>query len=366
MLVDRRRLVVGITVGILVVTLTPTGSRAGQEFSFCLGCGWRWLSDGLLNVGLFVPLGMAAGWQARSFWRVLLAGALLSTLIELAQTIVPGRDPQLADIMFNTVGAGCGAIIGYRPRTWLVPSTRAAVRFLVGAIVVISLVIAGTGTLLEPVVPVGSSNQLATIAALAQGQARFRFTAPQVDPPITLTPVTYLYDSTYTEWLSVWRIGNDVVVRYRSRARLFGLDQPDYVAKSVFGGVTSVAAMPVELWRESRHWCIRVGGNQNCRVGPTVGRGWSVLFYPDAIGQRWGSLIDACWAAALLMSLGFWTRRRTVIVTIAGAAVLFALAPAMIGLVPTPLGQWLGGAVGAAAGYAASLLVQAQLPSSPS
>ena len=137
------------------------------------------------------------------------------------------------------------------------------------------------------------------------------------------------------------------------------------MVKSVFGGA-AIDSMSVELWRESRHWCIRVGVRQDCRVGPTVGRGWSVLFYPDAIGQRWGSLIDACWAAALLIPLGFWTRRRTVIVTIAGATLLFALAPAMIGLVPTPLGQWLGGAIGAAVGYAASLLVQARPSSSPS
>jgi hypothetical protein len=280
--------------------------------------------------------------------------------------IVPGRDPQLADIIFNTIGAACGAIIGYRPRAWLAPSTRAAVRFLVGAIVVIALLIAGTAALLAPVVPVGSSGQLATIAALAHGQARFRFTAPPSAPPITLTPLTYLYDSTYTEWLAVGRIGDDAVVRYRSRTRLFGLDQPDYVAKSVFGGAATGDSMSVDLWRESRHWCIRVGARQDCRVGPTVGRGWSVLFYPDAIGQRWGSWIDACWAAALLIPLGFWTRRRTVIVTITGAAVLFALAPAMIGLVPTPLDQWLGGVIGAAAGYAASLLVQSRLPSSPS
>jgi hypothetical protein len=364
---DRRRFVVGgVTVGILVATLTPTGGRAGQEFSFCLGCGWRWLSDGLLNIGLFVPLGVAAGWHARSFWRVLLAGALLSTLIELTQTIVPGRDPQLADIIFNTIGAACGAIIGYRPRAWLVPSTRAAVRFLIGAIVVIALVIAGTAALLAPDIPVGSSGQLATIAALAKGEARFRFNAPPVAPPITLTPLTYLYDSTYTEWLAVGRVGNDAVVRYRSRARLFGLDQPDYVAKSAFGVAAPGDSLLVDLWRESRHWCIRAGARQDCRVGPTVGRGWSVLLYPDAIGQRWGSLIDACWAAALLIPLGFWTRRQTVIVTIAGAAILFALAPAMIGLVPTPLGQWLGGAIGAAAGYAASLLVHARPPSPPS
>jgi hypothetical protein len=161
-------------------------------------------------------------------------------------------------------------------------------------------------------------------------------------------------------------MGNDAVVRYRARARLFGLDQPDYVAKSMFAGATTGAPVPVELWRESRHWCLRVGARQDCRVGPTVGRGWSVLFYPDAIGQRWGNLIDACWVAALLIPLGFWTRRRTAIVTILGAAVLFALAPAMIGLVATPLAQWLGGVIGAAIGYAASLLVQHRLPSAPS
>lgn len=360
MIFDRRRVVVAaITVVILAVTLTPPGGGVRQEFSFCVACGRRWLSDGLLNIALFVPLGIAAGWNARSFWRVALASALLSTLIELIQLAVPGRDPELADIIFNAAGAACGAIVGYRPRSWLVPGPRQAARFLVGSIAVIALVIGGTAALLAPVsAPVESRGQLLPIEALEQGHARLRLAAPAGAPPATVTALAYFYDSTYIEWLLVGRVGNDAVIRYRSRAQLVGLDQPDYVAKSAFVGTASSGEIRVEVWRESHHWCIHVGANQNCQLGPTVGRGWSVLLYPDAIGQRWGSLLDACWAAALLIPLGFWARRRTVALTITGAAVLFALAPAATGLVPTPIAQWVGGVVGAGVGYAFSLVVR--------
>jgi hypothetical protein len=365
---DRHKLVVGgITVAILAVTLTPTGGGGGHEFSVCLGCGRRWLSDGLLNTALFVPFGIASGWNARSFWRVVVAGALLSTIIELTQTVVPGRDPELADIIFNTAGALCGAIIASRPHSWLVPSPRRAVQFLVGSIVAIASVIAVTGALLAPMsVRNEVSGQLAPVAALARRGARLTFTGPAMPPPSTLTPLMYFYDTTYMEWLFVGRFRNDAVVRYRSRAWRFGLDQPEYVARSVFEGAATGAQTRVELWRESHHWCIRVAAKHDCRLGPTVGRGWSVLFYPDAIGERWGGLVDACWAAALLIPLGFWTRGRTVVLAVVGAIALFALVPTATRLVSTPLEQWFGGLVGVAIGYALSRLARSGVSSAAS
>jgi VanZ family protein len=107
--------VAAVVLVILVLTLLPSGNSPPRPFSFHVGPGRRWLADGILNICLFVPLGLAAGWSSRSPLKAILAGILLSTGIELAQTIVPGRDPSLSDIVFNTIGALSGAMIVRRP-----------------------------------------------------------------------------------------------------------------------------------------------------------------------------------------------------------------------------------------------------------
>jgi glycopeptide antibiotics resistance protein len=109
---SRRGLIVAaVVLVILVLTLLPSGNSPPRPFSLHVVLGRRWLADGFLNICLFVPLGLAAGWDSRSPLKAILAGILLSTGIELAQTIVPGRDPSLSDIVFNTIGVLSGAMI---------------------------------------------------------------------------------------------------------------------------------------------------------------------------------------------------------------------------------------------------------------
>jgi glycopeptide antibiotics resistance protein len=81
----------------------------------------RWLHDLLairesvievaLNVLLFVPLSLV-GWyvvrQGIAFWVV--AGLVLSVIIELVQLTIPGRTTTLSDVIANTSGAALGAL----------------------------------------------------------------------------------------------------------------------------------------------------------------------------------------------------------------------------------------------------------------
>lgn len=64
----------------------------------------------LLNVVLFVPLGaglaLLTSW---SWWRVALAAAAASTVVELLQLVLP-RDPDPLDVVTNTLGALVGAL----------------------------------------------------------------------------------------------------------------------------------------------------------------------------------------------------------------------------------------------------------------
>lgn len=64
--------------------------------------------DYVQNVVLFLPMGWIASRGRWSFWRTVLAGALLSGGIEFAQQWVVGRTSQASDILFNTSGAALG------------------------------------------------------------------------------------------------------------------------------------------------------------------------------------------------------------------------------------------------------------------
>ncbi|MDP9203224.1 MAG: VanZ family protein [Gemmatimonadota bacterium] len=127
--------VTGIVILILVLTLSPSGDRSLQPFSLAFALDLHGVADNLLNVGLFVPLGLAIGWKSRRLASAVLCGLLLSTAIELTQTIVPGRDPGLSDIVFNTLGAGLGVLLGRHPRAWLVPSGRTSIVLTISSVI---------------------------------------------------------------------------------------------------------------------------------------------------------------------------------------------------------------------------------------
>lgn len=64
------------------------------------------------NVALFVPFGWLAAWwlPGWSVARVVVAGALISVVIEVVQTATPlDRTGSVIDVLANTVGVACGA-----------------------------------------------------------------------------------------------------------------------------------------------------------------------------------------------------------------------------------------------------------------
>jgi glycopeptide antibiotics resistance protein len=95
-----------------IVTLSPAFSVREKVFIWELARNPADVTEGLLNVALFVPLGAALNLAGLSVRRTLLAGLALSTSIELLQLLViPGRFGQLQDILANTIGAAIGALL---------------------------------------------------------------------------------------------------------------------------------------------------------------------------------------------------------------------------------------------------------------
>ena len=117
---------------LLSVALIVYGSLYPWHFDFSRGpapaillSSWpthwdRWdMRDGVLNVLLYAPLGLAGFLllarrlpRASAFAVATAAGAVLSVTMELSQVYVPGRTPSLFDVLTNSVGTVAGAIVG--------------------------------------------------------------------------------------------------------------------------------------------------------------------------------------------------------------------------------------------------------------
>lgn len=114
-----------------LATLWPQ-PPAPVDSNFCLICGSFGTVDALLNVLLFVPLGIGLSFLERSTRRAVLAMCVLSIAIEAAQFfVIPGRDSTLGDILANTLGGALGFIAARRWRSIVKPSPRSAGRLAV-------------------------------------------------------------------------------------------------------------------------------------------------------------------------------------------------------------------------------------------
>lgn len=100
---------------VVAVTLFPAvTAMPGGELNLIIGFGDSSPEDFAFNLILFVPLGVTAAATARTGgsdrrWIGIVAGAaLLSYMLEVMQTLLPGRFPSLLDVAANTVGATAG------------------------------------------------------------------------------------------------------------------------------------------------------------------------------------------------------------------------------------------------------------------
>lgn len=75
---------------------------------------WGWLSQDLLNMTLFVPLGMTGYLVTkRSAGKTVLIGALLSAFVETTQYLTKLGFFETDDIINNTIGTAVGATLSY-------------------------------------------------------------------------------------------------------------------------------------------------------------------------------------------------------------------------------------------------------------
>src|SRR5690606_31700674 len=126
------------------ITLHPQPELDAAALRGCLLCRPRAVADAVLNVAMFVPVGMLLATVLRPLPTVAVALALTSA-IELLQLLVPGRDPSPGDILFNTLGAAVGLAILRVGHGWLRPGARLGTGLAVGWTALAVGVMFGTG-----------------------------------------------------------------------------------------------------------------------------------------------------------------------------------------------------------------------------
>jgi len=374
-------LIVLALIAIGAATLTPIyGPQSPPGFA-CVFCGERALADVLVNIILFAPLGIGLALSGTPVRRALLVGALASAIVECAQLAIPGRDPSLGDVIVNTVGtwAGIGFVWFVRELTRL--DHRVASLLSVAASLDVALAVIVTGLLLRPAFPhtaywgqwtpnLGHLEwyrgrvQDARVAgrevrsrriedsgwvrnALLRGDTvEVEFAAgPRVSALASLFSV---YDENQQEIFLVGPDREDVVLRYRTRASAFRLDQPDVRVVGGWPTLKQGGQYSVHTWSPSRgDWCVRGPAGEHCGLGFTIGSGWGILYYAEWFPAWLRELLSVGWAAALLVPAGFLLRRRwESLATIVIAVLALSVLPDTVALRPTSGIEWFGATVG--------------------
>jgi hypothetical protein len=381
-------------VAIGMATLVP-GRGPGAEPSFgCIVCGERGLADAIVNVILFVPLGAGLALLGTRVRGAVLGGALASALVEFAQlTVIPGRDPSVGDLLFNTLGtvAGYGVLL-------LAPilarlDDRTAARLSIAAALDVVLAVALTGWLFQPSFPRTAywgqwtpnlghlewyrgrvrSSRIDGVAVRSRriedsGWARDALLAGKpieveatAGPPVgRLGSLFSVYDENRTEIVLLGPDRDDLVFRYRTRASAWRLDQPDLRLRDGMRAITAGQEIAVRSWSPaSGEYCLRIGDRAECGLGLTIGTGWGLLLYAESFPPWFKQLLATGWTAALLVPTGFLIRRRweSVIALAMSLAAISAL-PIVMALRPTALLEWLGVGFGLAGGGVAAWWVR--------
>ncbi|HET9982675.1 MAG TPA: VanZ family protein [Longimicrobiales bacterium] len=383
--------------GILRLTLTPAADASTEALRLtCIVCGQQGGADAVLNVLLFAPVALLLGALGVPGRRALLATALLSLGIETAQAFVPGRDPALGDLLFNSLGGVLGWSLARSPAAWLLPPAHQAARRSLAAAAAVVAGTAGAGYLLGPArsdPPFGAEwTERTTTLAWYPGRvlgARIgdlelppgRLPDPlgfrrrllhgeplelraTTGPPVpALAPLLGIY-ADGGEALLLGVAGNDLVFRYRPRAHRLRLVRPEFGLPGALAGIPAGRPLLVRVRIRPSGVDLAAGPGARARIGFTVGSGW-MLFLASQFGRApfpW--YLPPLWLAALCAPVGLWLRPRP-----ASAAALLLLAAGLplaglaVGLAPAPPLETAGAGLGLLAGAGLhALLRRARVP----
>ncbi|MGH7655246.1 MAG: VanZ family protein [Gemmatimonadaceae bacterium] len=363
---------------ILIATLTPSGGIV-PPFTGCIICGTQGMADVLCNIALFVPFGAALIAVGARPSRAVLVGVLLSAVVEGMQaTVIPGRDPSLGDIVFNSLGTIAGCCIACTAHIWANPGARARRLLALAGICAAGATVAATGVILQPSfertdwygqwtanfgnmeiyrgrvldAQLGGralpSRRLddngAARQALLDGKP---LTVRVQSSPLTrrISAIFSVYDGRRSEQFLLGANGADLDLYVRRRADDFRLINPPLRFESALAGVAGGDTLTLEVRRAGNRWCAGRIPDAPC-LGYTAGLGWDFLQDFRFLRRR-ASLMNALWLFGLLVPAGFWLRGRAgLLAGVASVGLVCAAVPMMSGLLVSPPLEWAGAVCG--------------------
>jgi hypothetical protein len=367
-------------------TLLPEPG-AGVGSHLCLLCGPVGGVSAILNILLFVPLGIGLALSGLPAKRAVIASVALSALIETAQLLViPGRYSTIGDVLTNSLGGTLGFAVGRYAFILLRPSPRTALALTMGWCAAWLAIQTVSAFGFSPRIPrsryygqiarpVGNFEQFhgrvlrASIADVAVPDTQFR-DSPQVrelllgGATITLTivapesalgiaPIVRVADASQREILLLAQNSADLIFGVRTGAATLRLRPPLFALTDVFqagppgdGGLT-MDTLTVSARYSTRELWVKTQSRTSYdrRIPITASLAWTVLlpFQWFIEGTRIESIVSAIWVACLLLPIGYWGgvisgfRRADGAARIRGIAVLIALVLLYVGLVVVPL-----------------------------
>ena len=382
------------------MTLRPTEAIVITP-TFCVFCGSLGAVDFILNIILFVPLGVTLRWTTGRLRTTALVGVATTLVIEALQArLITGRDASLGDLIANTLGTLLGAWLGVAVFRWLNASVPDARRHAAAFAIVVSLVVGVSAFLLQPLVPrypqwvqwtplLTNTDPFRGHLMAVQLKARTLFdgmewleTREAFDPvarslsmraQIGTGPppssnrhaIIVRIKNTLEEGFSLAQQGNAVVfrthmvaARVRLRPLLVGLEGafPDASIHN------EVGELVIEGHSDPRGITVRRHSDDVVEVSVrrTAGLAWALIFpWEIALNERWWPA-NAAWLAALIFPVAFLTARclrsgdRTpskVAWWPVGLVVATLIAVPATGLSPLAIGEWAGILVGIASGW---------------
>jgi hypothetical protein len=393
-----------------MATLSPQPGPA-TESHWCLVCGSLGGVSSILNLLLFLPLGIGLAIYRFGAKRAVVLMCVLAILIETAQLLfIPGRNATIGDVLANSLGGAIGFAIARNAFILLRPTQQSAMALTLGWSIgwlAIQTVSAFGFTIALPRSvyygqlagqpydsrPFSASVVQARIADVAVPDTKLydsRKVRGLVISGATVTttilpesaheigPIVRIADDSQREILVVGQNTTDMVFGVRTGAALIRLRPTLFVLPDGFAGVQSGSRRTVlntltlsaaysahEVWMN-----VQSGVTHGRRIRITPSLAWTMLlpFQWYIEGTRTERLLSAIWTGCLLLPLGYWasatsrSQRRGIErfqLTVVSLALLFVcaglvLVPRAFGVTPAPFSDWIAALTGLLSGAGVS------------
>jgi VanZ like family len=415
------RSIVGVSAAaIALATLTP---HAGSPLPFdplCVVCGELGGVDVVLNVLLFLPLGVGLALAGARPLRAIGGMFAASLTIELLQLfVIPGRDPTIRDVLMNSIGGALGFAIGAHLESLVRPRGRVGLMLLIAwsvlwlalqSVAAYSLVpiltrsryygqiarelgemlSAFPGEVLKPTIDSVRipdwelpDDRVRELLLRRQGSL-IQATVIQRACPTTTAGIVRIADADMREIVLVAQDDADLLFGVRTGAEVLRLRPVRYRLHHVFGPGSTCALDGDTILLQARYTrtAVLVRAASRGRIGeetiaPSVSQGWRLFLpvqtYIDT-GVR-GAALTAMWLFILMLPAGYWglfaarsiplgnarANATAVVFVLAVQTIAFVTVPGLFGLPPVRAWEWVAAIGGAAAGATGAMLLHSRI-----